>query len=333
MVASALVLITGVSGFIGFKVLLDALEQGYTVRAAVRSAAQAEFLRTHPKISVLAPGDKLSFVEVPDLSIPGAYDQATKDATYIIHLSSPLPSPFLDPQTGIYEPTVKANENMLGAALQTPSLKKLVITSSVFGNMPFPPDPSNEITAETRQPDLQGPFGSMLPAYMGGKINALNATDRFVKTNKPSFEVVNVFPGFVFGPDDKALKVEDITAGTNRVLLPIFTGGSADSPMPSGVAHVYDVAKVHMLALKDGVPHNLGVTQPHEFDDAWTIIEKHFPKSVKEGVFIQGRQPTVPVNWNAHQTEVDLGIKFKTYEDIVIDVANQYLEMSGKEKA
>ncbi|KAH0031190.1 hypothetical protein KCU78_g2863, partial [Aureobasidium melanogenum] len=129
MVASALILITGVSGSIGFKVLLDALEQGYTVRAAVRSTAQAEFLRIHPKISALAPGDKLSFVEVPDLSVPGAYDQATKDATYIIHLASPLPSPFLDPQTDVYEPTVKGNENMLGAALQTPSLKKLVITS------------------------------------------------------------------------------------------------------------------------------------------------------------------------------------------------------------
>ncbi|KAG9688781.1 cinnamyl-alcohol dehydrogenase, partial [Aureobasidium melanogenum] len=333
MVASPLILITGVTGFIGFRVLLDALEQGYTVRAAVRSAAQSDLLRTHPTLSALAFGDRLSFVQVPDLSVPGAYDQATKDVTYIIHLASPLPSPLLDPQTGIYEPTVKGTENMLSAALQTPSLKKLVITSSVFGNMSFPPNPWDKITPETRQPDLQGPFESMLPAYIGGKINALNAIDKFVKTHKPSFGIVNVFPGFVFGPDDKALNVGDLTAGTNKVLLPIFTGGIADSALPSGVAHVYDVAKVHMLALKTGVPCNLGVTQPHEFDDAWKIIEKHFPMSVTEGVFTQGRQPTVPVNWNAHKTEVALGIKFKTYEDIVVDVANQYLELSGKEKA
>ncbi|KAG9949259.1 cinnamyl-alcohol dehydrogenase, partial [Aureobasidium melanogenum] len=333
MVDSPLILITGVTGFIGFRVLLDALEQGYTVRAAVRSAAQSDLLRTHPKLSALASGDRLSFVEVPDLSLPGAYDQAAKDVTFIIHLASPLPSPLLDPQTGIYEPTVKGTENLLSAALQTPSVKKLVITSSVFGNMPFPPNPCNEITPETRQPDLQRPFESMLSAYIGGKINALNAIDRFIKTNKPSFDVVNVFPGFVFGPDDKALRVEDLTAGTNKVLLPIFTGGFADSALPSGVAHVFDVAKVHMLALKAGVPYNLGVTQPHVFDDAWKMIEKHFPESVKEGVFAQGRQPTVPVNWDAHKTEVDLGIKFKTYEDIVVDVANQYLELSGKEKA
>ena len=326
-------LVTGVTGFIGFKVLLGALREGYIVRAAVRSTEKSKTLSSHPKILALGVPDKLSFVEVPDICRDGAYDEAIKGVSYVIHHASPLPSPFLDPQTGIYEPNVKSVNTMLQSALNEPSVKKLVITSSVFANSPFPPDPTKEITAESRVPDVPGPFDSMLPAYMAGKIAALNATDRFVKDKQPSFAIVNVFPGFVFGWDDRALSVQDINAGTNRILLASITGQSAEGPMPAGATHVSDAAKVHLLALKEGVAKDIGVTAVHQFNDAWNVVEKHFPKAVADGVFTQGNQPTVPVNWNAHKTEVDSGFNFKTYEDMVVDVADQYLELSGKEKA
>ena len=326
-------LITGATGFIGFQVLLGALQEGYTVRAAVRSSEKSKILSSHPKILALGVPDKLSFVEVPDICRDGAYDEAIKGVSYIIHHASPLPSPFLDPQTGIYEPNIKSVDTVLQSALHSPSVKKVIITSSVFANSPFPPDPTKEITAESRVPDVLGPHDAMLPAYRAGKIAALNATDRFVKEKQPSFAIVNVFPGFVFGWDDRALSVQEINAGTNRILLAAITGQTAKGPMPAGATHVSDAAKVHLLALKDGISKNIGVTTVHHFNDAWDIVEKHFPQAVANGIFTQGNQPTVPVNWNAHQTEVDLGFNFKSYEDMVVDVAGQYLELSGKEKA
>ncbi|KAJ5663657.1 hypothetical protein N7507_004388 [Penicillium longicatenatum] len=325
-------LITGATGFIGFKVLLGALQAGYTVRAAIRSSEKAEALASHPIITASGKTNNLSFVEVPDITRDGAYDEAIKDVTYVIHLASPLPSPFLDPQTGIYEPNIKGVSTLLASAIKEPSVKKVVITSSVFANIPFPPNPSQEITAETRLPDLPGPFDSMLPAYSAGKIAALNFTDRFIKEKEPFFTVVNVFPGFVFGRDDRALEVLDLYAGTNRILLAAITGKSADSPLPAGATHVDDAAKVHLAGLKEGIAGNLGVTKVHDFNDAWKAVEKHFPEAVADGTFTQGNQPTVPVNWNAHQTEIDLEFDFKTYEDMVVDVAGQYLELSGKNK-
>ncbi|KAF2676484.1 putative cinnamoyl-CoA reductase [Lentithecium fluviatile CBS 122367] len=331
--ASPNLLITGVTGFIGFRVLLDALAQGYVVRAAVRSSSQMEALRSHPKIEALAPGDKLSFVEVLDFTREDAYLEAVQGVKYIIHLASPLPSPALDPQTGIYEPTVKSLASMLRAASTTPSLKKLVITASVFANMAFPPDVTAETTADSRVADRQGPFSNIVAAYSSGKVAALNATDAFIKEKKPSFAVVNIFPGFVFGTDDKALSVKNLMSGTNRILLSIIRGVPAPSPMPAGVAHVYDVAKLHLLVLQEGVVGNYGVTKAHVFDDAWEIVKKHFPKAVDEGIFSQGRQQTVPVKWDAHKTETEFGFNFRTYEDIVVDVAGQFLELSGEEKA
>lgn len=323
-------LITGATGFIGFKVLLGALQAGYTVRAAIRSSEKAKTLASHPKITATGNANKLSFVEVPDITRDGVYDEAIKDVTYVIHLASPLPSPFLDPQTGIYEPTIKSVSTLLASASKEPSVKKVIITSSVFANIPFPPDASQEITAETRLPDLSGPFDSMLPAYQAGKIAALNFTEKFIKEKEPSFTVINVFPGFVFGRDDRALEVKDLYAGTNRILLAAITGQSAPGPMPAGATHADDAAKVHLEALKEGIAGNFGVTKAHDFNDAWKAVEKHFPEAVADGTFTQGNQPTVPVNWNAHQTEIDLKFDFKTYEDMVVDVAGQYLELSGK---
>lgn len=178
-------LITGVTGFIGFKVLLDALEAGYHVRASVRSLAQKDTIAKHPKVAALGlPADRLEFVEVPDICNDKAYEQAIRGVQNVIHLASPLPSPFLDPQTGIYEPTIKSATSILHNALQEPAVKKVVIASSVFANSPFPPT-SDKITAQSRVPDVPGPFDSMMAAYSMGKAAALNATDSFVKEKNP----------------------------------------------------------------------------------------------------------------------------------------------------
>ncbi|KAJ9483965.1 hypothetical protein VN97_g9430 [Penicillium thymicola] len=172
----------------------------------------------------------------------------------------------------------------------------------------------------------------MLPAYRAGKIAALSFTEKFIKEKELPFTVINVFPGFVFGRDDRALEVKDLYAGTNRILLAIITGQSAPNPMPAGATHVDDAAKVHLEALKEGISGNFGVTKAHDFNDAWKAVEKQFPEAVADGTFTQGNQRTVPVGWNAHQTEIDLKFNFKTYEGMVVDVAGQYLELPSKKE-
>ncbi|KAH8159285.1 hypothetical protein CIB48_g8967 [Xylaria polymorpha] len=330
--SSPKLLLTGASGFIGFHVLLKALEEGWFVRAAVRSISKPGSLANHPKTRDSVESGRLSFVEVPDICDENAYEQAIKGVTHVIHLASPLPSPLLDPLTGIYEPNINSVKAILRAAVKEPSLKKLVITSSIFGNTPFPPNLSQHITPEFRVPNLPGPFNTMMPAYWGGKIAATNAIDTFANENNLSFDLSIVFPGFVFGKDERALKLEDFASSTNRIMLGVITGQASGSQLPAGATHVDDTAKIYMLALKDGAPRNIGSTVPHVFDEAWDIVAKHFPKAVETGVFTKGSQPTIPVNWDASQTERDFNIKFKTWEEMVVDAAGQYLELSGEEK-
>ena len=45
--SSDLVLITGVTGHVGFRVLIFALEAGYRVRAAVRNQGKADTILAH----------------------------------------------------------------------------------------------------------------------------------------------------------------------------------------------------------------------------------------------------------------------------------------------
>ena len=69
------VLVTGASGFIAAHVLHSFLDAGYKVRAAVRSEKSADKVRqTHSKY-----GAALSFAIVPDMTAPGAFDEAVKD--------------------------------------------------------------------------------------------------------------------------------------------------------------------------------------------------------------------------------------------------------------
>jgi len=85
-----IVFITGGSGHIGSRVIVDALQAGYSVRAAVRSQEKANKVLSIPSIRAINPGNKLEFVIVPDLLVDGAYDEAIKGATYVVHVASPI---------------------------------------------------------------------------------------------------------------------------------------------------------------------------------------------------------------------------------------------------
>lgn len=89
--SAGLVLITGATGLIGFRTLLDLLQDGYRVRAAVRSGAENQVILNNKALKSLDVPFDLSFVVVPDIQAKGAYDEAVKDVDYVIHIASPVP--------------------------------------------------------------------------------------------------------------------------------------------------------------------------------------------------------------------------------------------------
>lgn len=98
-------LITGASGLIGFRILLNALEAGHDVRYTVRSEEKANIVSSNPAVQKLGAGDRLSAIVISDSTVDGAFDSALEGVTHIIHTGSPVPMPHFDPKTQIFEPT------------------------------------------------------------------------------------------------------------------------------------------------------------------------------------------------------------------------------------
>ena len=83
-----LILLTGASGHLGFRTLVFALKAGYKVRVALRKLEQAEKIKKARSIQPLL--EDIEFVEVPDITAPGAYDEAIREVDLVIHVAAPL---------------------------------------------------------------------------------------------------------------------------------------------------------------------------------------------------------------------------------------------------
>lgn len=86
--ATSLVLITGISGFLGAEVAVQFLRAGFKIRGTVRKQTQADaFLLMYGEEF---PG-MIEVVIVERLDVKDAFEKAVKDVTAIMHIASPLP--------------------------------------------------------------------------------------------------------------------------------------------------------------------------------------------------------------------------------------------------
>lgn len=341
-----LVLITGATGFLGYLVLVEALKAGYRVRIAIRSESKLQKVLSAPSIKGLNPTkDQLTWVIVPDMAAPGAYDSAVKGATYIIHVASPIPS-FGGPNPPAKEdyeahfvaPAVAGDTGMLRSAAAEPSVKRVVLTSSAVGITPFEyymgqGDGSRVFTAADRIPFAEGPWEVEFQAYSAGKAAALNAAEKFVREEKPGFDLVPIIPGWIFGRDELVTSAAAMKAeSTNSVLLSFLTGLQNTIPYNGNMVLVSDAAKVHVLALDPKVEGNRAflTTVDAKWEDALKVLKERYPRAVEEGkISLEGKQDTLNIKISATETEEVLGIKFQPFERMIVEVVDQYLELSA----
>ncbi|OQD91055.1 hypothetical protein PENANT_c001G04080 [Penicillium antarcticum] len=341
-----LVLITGGTGHIGFRTLATALKSGYRVRAAIRSESKKNDILSAPSIKALNLTDELSFIIVSDLMIDGAYDEAVKGVDYIIHLASPIvlkgeikPE---DYETALVEPAVAGTVNILKAAINSPSIKRVVITSSVVAILSseymFEKDAPDGVVLnhESRLPTPSGPYLSDFHAYNASKVAALNATEAFVKNQKPNFDVVNIHPSFVIGKNELVKDAKDITVGTNAIAIAPVLGAKSESPIVGSSVHVDDVAFMHVKGLDPKVPAGSYIGNSDDYagtfwQNATGITAEHFPKAVAKGILPNnGLQPTRKMGVDARKTEEVMGFKFLSFEEQVKSVVGHFLELKGE---
>ncbi|CCA68953.1 related to GRE2-methylglyoxal reductase (NADPH-dependent) [Serendipita indica DSM 11827] len=249
---SAKILVTGGSGFLGAWIIKYLLEQGFTVRTTVRTPAKADFLR-----QVFADSaSRLEFSYVPEIAVENAFDESLSagDIDAVIHCASPLlvSDPKGDPDLTI-KPAVQGTLGVLKSCQKSPSVKRVVITSSVSA-VKSPRDVGHVYTEEDWNYDIvkvvkqYGGEAPPLAKYSASKVLAETAAWDWLKENKVEYDVVVMLPVFLFGPV-LSETTSDI-AGSNGVLLGIIKQSTLNSLSPEMLAFPIDFIDVRETALE-----------------------------------------------------------------------------------
>lgn len=338
-----LVLVTGATGFIGFRTLVETLKAGYRVRAAVRNQGGIEKIKK--AASIQAYLNQLEFVLVPDILNEDAYHEAVVNVDYIIHLASPTTKLEREPSTEeemeemLIQPAVKGTMNMIKAASKySPTTKRMVVTSSVLAIIEWSElymESGKVFNEQSRTESIKGPFGGIFPAYARGKVAALNFTEEYVRTQRLHFDINHIGPSFTVGKDELATTRAEILAGTNGAALGHVVGAAREMKTPSSSVFVNDVARMHVLALDSKVAGGqffLGVSEGSNtrWEEAFDIVRKHFPEAVESGIFpLNGENATKRFIVDNEYTKKVLGIEFAGFEEQVKSVAEQYLALEN----
>lgn len=320
----------------------------------IRRSEQAETLKLHPKIVPLAK--KLEFVTVPDLTTGGAFDVALQDVEAVLHIASPLDKEVRqltsnnskicswdyqsdDYDRDIISPAVNMCTSLLASALNFPSIKRVVITSSMVTLIPFSwlsnPNTHAIYTAADINTDPKRSVSSSVEAYWSSKALARSAVHSFIKAHSPHFQTIQILPSVVTGPDDRAFSVQDLRAKTplwELKLSPIL-GIKQAYPLVGVPIDVADVARAHVDALQDFVPGNrdyimaTGYPEGVIWEDMVEVAERKFgDRCGGPSLPLGGTLPTTKFRVDCEETESVFGWKFRSFEDSVERAIGQYLD-------
>ena len=122
------VLVTGANGYVASWLVKKLLDEGLTVHAAVRDPNNKKKIAHLMEAAQHAKGNIKFFTG--DLLTPGSYKEAMAGCELVYHTASPFITDVKDPQKELIDPAVKGTENVLRSAMETPSVKRVVDTSS-----------------------------------------------------------------------------------------------------------------------------------------------------------------------------------------------------------
>lgn len=230
------VCVTGASGFIAAHIVKQLLDKGYRVRATVRGADSK-----YPYLTSLeGAAERLQLVQA-DLQEAGAYDKAVAGCDAVFHTASPYVVNVKDPQRDLVDPAVNGTKNVLESCAKTPSVKRVVLTSSMAAITDEASDDKifSEQDWNTRSNLKRNP-------YYYSKTLAERTAWEFVSAQKPGFDLVVINPFMVIGPSlgpslNESNKIyADLLKGVFPTLMNVTWG----------LVDVRDVAKAHILALE-----------------------------------------------------------------------------------
>ena len=237
------VLVTGGTGFIAGWIIKQLVEAGVCVHATVRDPDNEEKVAHLKKLSKKGPGEVILFKA--DLLEPESFNTSISGCSIVFHTASPFLFKFNDPQKDFLEPALDGTKNILKAVNSTPSVEKVVLTSSctaIYGDAEeISLAPNNTITEalwNTTSTAAHQPYS------YSKTLAEREAWKMFEGQNRWSLVVIN--PSLVLGPTVSGKS----TSASHDICFQLGDGTmkAGAPPFEIGMVDVRDVADAHIRA-------------------------------------------------------------------------------------
>jgi len=276
--------IIGGSGFIGSHITKKFLEEGFKVKVSATDISKKE---KYQHLWNLKNADNLQIQQL-DVTNKEELKEFVKDCNILIHGGTPFLLDFKDPQTELFNPTIKGTENFLEVMSETPSVKKVVFIASVAAyntNFPmpaggkYPNDPFDENDTPYMSEESH--------PYAQAKFIANQTVSKFIQ-DKPGihFEINSISPVAVFG---KSLSNREDSTSTglqflfkNKIAPNPFVQMLYDTDAEFAIVDVKDVAQgVYKAATISGLhgKNYLLTSETYAVSDISLMLNNQVPKN------------------------------------------------------
>ncbi|KAK6164133.1 hypothetical protein DH2020_000997 [Rehmannia glutinosa] len=236
--AGKTVCVTGGSGYIASWLVKYLLQRGYNVKATVRYPNDPK--KTNHLLSLDGAKERLKLLKA-DLLEEGSFDAAVAGCDGVFHCASPFFLETSNPQEELIDPAVKGTLNVLGSCAKTPSVKRVILTSSeaaiAFNRTPRT---SETVIDETWWADPDYCRENQM-WYVLSKRLAEGAAWDFAK--EKGIDLVSINPCCVIGP-----MLQPMLNTSCGQVLSLINGSETYQNTAYGWVHVKDVVDAHILA-------------------------------------------------------------------------------------
>ncbi len=237
------ILVTGGSGFIAKHIILQLLNEGFEVRASVRSMERsAEIMAAmvlHAK-NTDSLETRLTFCEL-DLNSDAGWDDALQNCQALMHTASPFPMEQPEDENVLIKPAVEGTLRALKAA-QKGGVERIILTSSIVSIYNKRLAAGRNRYDETDWSETNSP---MATPYAKSKTQAEKAAWNYVREH-PELKLTAICPSLVLGPP-----LDGKIGASLGVIARLMNGKDPMVPnLGMALVDVRDIAQMHVRALQ-----------------------------------------------------------------------------------
>ncbi|XP_042017364.1 phenylacetaldehyde reductase-like [Salvia splendens] len=300
------VCVTGASGYVASWLVKLLLRRGYTVNASVRDTNNPK--KTQHLLELDGAKERLNLIKA-DLLEEGSFDAVVDGCDGVFHTASPFFIGTNDPQADLIDPALKGTLNVLGSCARTPSIKRIVLTSSiaaVFAN--GKPRTPEVVVDETwwSDPDF---CKKTQQWYMLSKTLAEDAAWKFVK--EKGIDMVAINPSMVIGP-----LLQPTLNTSSASISNLINGAETYQNAVVGWVDVRDVANAHILAFENPAANGRYCTvgRVAHYSELVKILHElyptlHLPEKCADD------KPLMPTYQVSKERAKSLGVEFTPLEE------------------